>query len=219
MKTFKEAFGTKVKELRKNRKLTQEKLAEILGLNQRQLTRIESGENFPSVDTLERLCLSLDIHPKYLFEFDWQYKTEILKTGTDDRPVLRLIHKNNLVTLKSKSPDILKEIKTKKQFKAYDSDESVFSLARKLNKPITVECFSGKERTHIKIYYPNGTIENLLTENEIQQNKTLDDIQGKLKAMPKEQLEFIELAIKALNDKKSLAKFQLLIKGIELSLN
>ena len=75
-----------MKELRKNRKITQEKLAELLELNQRQVTRIETGDNFPSADTLEKLCIYLDIHPKYLFEFDWQYKVSYQKTGTDNIP-------------------------------------------------------------------------------------------------------------------------------------
>ena len=50
---LKEGFGQKLKELRKSKGYTQEKLAEKLDITPRQLTRIETGDNFPSVE----LCL------------------------------------------------------------------------------------------------------------------------------------------------------------------
>ena len=67
MKTFKEALGTKIREYRKSRGLTQEKLAEIIDVNQRQLVRIESGENYPSAETFEKICLALEISPDAFF--------------------------------------------------------------------------------------------------------------------------------------------------------
>ncbi len=218
MKTFKEAFGRRLKELRKNRKYTQEQVAELLDLNQRQITRIETGDNFPSVDTLEKLCLLLDVHPKYLFEFDWQYKVAYAKTGTYDSPVLKLVRKNEVMTVKSKSPILMEEFKNKKQIQVSESEQSMLDMAKKVNKPLTVEYFSGKVRTHIKVYYPTGKIETLLTEEDVQHDKMLDSVLEKVKSLPQEQLEFVNLAMQALQDKESLNKLKMLMKGVELTL-
>ncbi len=59
-KNLKTAFGERLKEIRKAKGFTQERLAEVLDISQRQLTRIETGDNFPSVETLERISLYLE---------------------------------------------------------------------------------------------------------------------------------------------------------------
>ena len=61
MSYLKKAFGKKLKFIRKAKGLTQEKLGELIDINQRQLTRIECGKNFPSADTLEKICYFLKI--------------------------------------------------------------------------------------------------------------------------------------------------------------
>ena len=58
-KNLKTAFGENLKYLRKSKGLTQERLAEILGISHRQLSRIEAGDNFPSVETLEKIKVQL----------------------------------------------------------------------------------------------------------------------------------------------------------------
>ena len=70
MSYLKKAFGHNLRLLRKSRNLTQEKLAEMVNLNQRQLTRIENGLSFVSSDVLEKLVIALDIDIKELFDFN-----------------------------------------------------------------------------------------------------------------------------------------------------
>lgn len=62
-------FGKKVKELRKQNNLTQAKLAEMVSVDDKHISCIESGKNFPSPDLLERIASALDIEVKDLFEF------------------------------------------------------------------------------------------------------------------------------------------------------
>ena len=57
-----------LKELRKIRNFTQEKLAESIGINLRQLARIEAGESFVSSDTLLKICTALETTPKSLIQ-------------------------------------------------------------------------------------------------------------------------------------------------------
>ena len=48
-------FGKRLKELRKNKKYTQEQLAELIGLDPKQICRIENGVCFTTFDTLQKI--------------------------------------------------------------------------------------------------------------------------------------------------------------------
>jgi len=52
-------FGANVVSLRERRKLTQEKLAEKVGVSARYIQSVEAGEYFPSLPTLVRLRSAL----------------------------------------------------------------------------------------------------------------------------------------------------------------
>lgn len=69
MAVIKEYFGIRLKSIRRATGLTQEALAEMIGINQRPLTRIETGKNMPSFKTVEKLCEALSIEPCELFNF------------------------------------------------------------------------------------------------------------------------------------------------------
>lgn len=217
MTNLKEQFGKRIKELRKNRGLTQEKLAELIGLNQRQLTRIESGVNFASSETITKLAIALEVEPRCFFEFDWECEVSYLKTGTDERPVLKLVEKNNIVTVKSTSVEP-KEIKEIRKIPADKSEESMINLAKKLSKPVTVEYFSDKLRVGVKTYYPDGTIENLIKEKEAFTEKRINSVIDQIKKLSSDprQLEYFELASNALKDKKSFEEFKFFLKGVEM---
>ena len=68
MDSITKSFGKTLKTYRKQKKLTQGKLAELVGINLRQLARIEAGESFVTAETLQKLCDVLNIQPKNLFE-------------------------------------------------------------------------------------------------------------------------------------------------------
>lgn len=58
-----------IKEYRKKRKITQEKLAELLDISPRQLQRIENGSSETSLKTLKKLIKVLDISDEDIVEF------------------------------------------------------------------------------------------------------------------------------------------------------
>ena len=66
----KKSFGEKVKRFRKQRNLTQEKLAEMIGIDTPNLSNIERGKRFVSAETLEKIIKSLNIMEKDLFDFE-----------------------------------------------------------------------------------------------------------------------------------------------------
>ncbi len=50
--------------------MTQEQLAEKIGISPKSLSQIELGNNFVSAENLELICKALLINPKVLFDFD-----------------------------------------------------------------------------------------------------------------------------------------------------
>lgn len=62
-------LGRRIKEIRKAKGLTQEKLAEIIGIETGSLSAIESGRHFPSLLTLEKVATFFDVELQLFFEF------------------------------------------------------------------------------------------------------------------------------------------------------
>lgn len=63
-------FGKKVKFYRKQKELTQEKLAELAETTPQTLSGIETGYSFPSYHLLCRIMKALDERPARFFAFD-----------------------------------------------------------------------------------------------------------------------------------------------------
>ncbi|MDO5437743.1 MAG: helix-turn-helix transcriptional regulator [bacterium] len=84
MNEIKKKFGKKIKYYRELKGMTQEKLAVRLDFNCRSLSFIESGTNFVTAETLEKICDALEITPKQLFDFEYSPKPkEDLKKEID----------------------------------------------------------------------------------------------------------------------------------------
>ena len=67
---IKKQLGSKIKRLRQKKGLTQEQLAEKMGIATRTLSGIEIGENFVTADTLEKVFEVLEVSGSELFAFD-----------------------------------------------------------------------------------------------------------------------------------------------------
>ena len=98
MSGVKKLFGRRVKELRKQNHLTQEKLAELIGIDTRNLIKIENGETFPRVQTLEKLLEVLKIAPYEIFRNEHLDNPEILRNKIiqkleNDDELVKLIYK------------------------------------------------------------------------------------------------------------------------------
>lgn len=59
--------GKKVKKARKELKLTQEELAERVGMHYTTISRIETGDSNPPVQTIAKIAKALKISPSELF--------------------------------------------------------------------------------------------------------------------------------------------------------
>jgi transcriptional regulator with XRE-family HTH domain len=66
--TFQELFIANLKDLRKSRKISQAKLAEICESSQAYIAEIEVGKKFPSPDMIEKIASALEVESYYLFQ-------------------------------------------------------------------------------------------------------------------------------------------------------
>ncbi|MGM9572018.1 MAG: helix-turn-helix domain-containing protein [bacterium] len=54
-------YGTRIKELRKNKKISARSLALNINLDPSQISKIENNASKPSLDSLEKICTALGI--------------------------------------------------------------------------------------------------------------------------------------------------------------
>ena len=66
----KKLLGQKIKYFRKAKKLTQEQLAQLVGMEPNSISIIESGRNFPTLNSLEKIAKALDIELNILFRYN-----------------------------------------------------------------------------------------------------------------------------------------------------
>lgn len=93
-------IGYKLKMLRMDANLSQEKLAEYLGVHIQAIGKVETGKIFISEKVLERASRFFKVKPKYFFDFD-----EIKLRRSDDERVADILDK-----LKHSKPLFIKQI-------------------------------------------------------------------------------------------------------------
>lgn len=81
------SVGAKVRELRKERNLSQRDLACQAGLSPNAISLIERDEISPSVATLQRLAVALNVKMSYFFEDD-DTQLSVIHVKASDRPSL-----------------------------------------------------------------------------------------------------------------------------------
>ena len=68
-KELQKYLGNQIKRLRKQANLSQEQLAECIGIAPNSLSSLETGKSFMTIYTLEKLLKTLNVSPKELFDF------------------------------------------------------------------------------------------------------------------------------------------------------
>ncbi len=76
---LKKDFGMRLKELRSKKGITQYQLAELVGIDPKHMSHIETGRSFPKADLIEKFAEALGI------EYTNFFKTEHFK----DKKILR----------------------------------------------------------------------------------------------------------------------------------
>lgn len=106
MATTNQLLGSRIRELRKTTKLSQEQLSEIIGVDPKHMSRIELGKSFSSLDTLEAIARTFHVELKDVFDFSHlesrnNYKKQIddLLDGVNEEK-LKLVYKITKALLK-----------------------------------------------------------------------------------------------------------------------
>ena len=216
MANFKSGLGNNIKLLRKTKNITQEELAEIIGIHPRQLSKIETGEHFPSCKTLEKLCMVLDVEPKALFDFEFLMDVnESALTGTDNTIAYKVEtteNKNNIYQLRPDSSTNINEPQP-------SIDKSMAQTAKVMNKPVFVEYFEEGKTSKLVVFYPDGkekVIRNSV-DTTAKQNMIYMMTEFKKIAKDPQAVDFIKCALNSLKDDKDLRKLDSIIYRMKLA--
>ncbi len=63
-------FGKRLRKIRRHNDLTQERLAEMLGVSVEFVSNMERGVNAPSFETIEKIAQAFDLPVNELFTFE-----------------------------------------------------------------------------------------------------------------------------------------------------
>jgi len=90
----KKLLGARIKELRLGRGLSQDQLAELVDVDTKHMSRIETGLSAPTVDRLEMIADALGVELRSLFEFGHLDEREEQLVGIDE--MLKKLDENDL---------------------------------------------------------------------------------------------------------------------------
>lgn len=79
MSRSKKLLGKRIRQMRKRSGLSQEKFAELIGIDPNSVSRIECGVHYPSLDTLEKITMILKVEMRDLFLFSNKETAEELR--------------------------------------------------------------------------------------------------------------------------------------------
>lgn len=92
MNNIKKIFAENIKRFRKNRKLTQEQFAELIGVQWKSVVNFETGRNIANSENLQNICNKLNIEPYELFiqtnsKTDTKDKINLLLQSMDNKKI------------------------------------------------------------------------------------------------------------------------------------
>lgn len=204
---FKLSFGKLLKETRKSKNITQEALAEMVGIHPRQVSKIETGEHFPNATTLENICVALSISPKVLFDFEiFEFAAN---TGTGDKYVYKAVVEGNVVYLDNTN---FRKQKVEKVNSSNEIDTKMINLAKKTGKPITVQYYNDNANYKTIEYYPDGSYKIIKDDEEVRRKILHNKIDYLIDN--EDMFDYFELAVDAISDTSKLEKLKYMVSGM-----
>ncbi|MBR1681135.1 helix-turn-helix transcriptional regulator [bacterium] len=96
--SIKKLLGKRLQEIRKAKKLTQEQVAEMIGVETPSISNIENGKYYPGAENLDKLMQALGIRPNELFNCECfaepkELIAEMLTSMQNDEKLTRLMYK------------------------------------------------------------------------------------------------------------------------------
>jgi transcriptional regulator with XRE-family HTH domain len=85
MPTLRKEFGHRLRTIRLERKMSQEKFAEVVGISVDFLSLIERGRNAPSFETIENMAKKLRVPVMELFDFRREDRAAVPRERVNSR--------------------------------------------------------------------------------------------------------------------------------------
>ncbi|HSA05753.1 MAG TPA: helix-turn-helix transcriptional regulator [Candidatus Gastranaerophilales bacterium] len=98
MKDIKVLLGKRIREIRKSQNLTQEALAELIGVESPSISNIENGKYYPTNENLQKIAEVLKVKPYELYMFEHlrpadELKDEMFQALDNNEKLTRLMYK------------------------------------------------------------------------------------------------------------------------------
>ena len=99
MEYLKKQFGARIKELREKKGISQEQLAEMVSMESRHISRIETGKSFTTIENISKIASALNVDINMLFSFkhkntrEFIYNDILNHLNSADDKQLELIYK------------------------------------------------------------------------------------------------------------------------------
>lgn len=87
-------LGNRIRKAREQKNLTQEQLAEIIGMSNNYISNIERNHSIPSLETLLKICNALQVTPDYVLMDSIYTSKEYIKDEIAEK--LQLCSKKNI---------------------------------------------------------------------------------------------------------------------------
>ena len=84
-------FGVRLRKLRKDRNLTQDQLATLIGVKNSVISFYEVGERIPSPEVLKKLALALHVSSDYLLGIERSETLDVSGLDEQDRLAVQMI--------------------------------------------------------------------------------------------------------------------------------
>jgi transcriptional regulator with XRE-family HTH domain len=127
--SLKGIFSRKLRENRRKRGFTQEKLAELVGISTHYLAMLETARNFPTSDTLERLSAALEMPVYELFLIEHSPREELEQLRQD---IMNEINQTVNMAIKQ---SFAEESKKQKVYTVHDTKRKKVIKAKKSKNP------------------------------------------------------------------------------------
>jgi len=209
MGILKHAFGRKLRQIRKEQNLTQEALAELVGIHPRQVSKIETGEHFPATSTIENICIELSVPVKELFNFDLFEVTE--ETGTGSQYTYKAVVEGNVVYIDNEN---FKKQKIEQVNSSGEIDLKMITMAKKIRQAITVQYCNGEDNYKTIEYYPDGTYKVLKNNKQTERDLLVADIKNVI--VKDETFDYFKTALGALKNNSDLERLECLLSGMKM---
>lgn len=157
-----EKIGKFILECRKEKKLTQQELAEKLGVTDKSVSNWENGRNMPDLSLFKPLCETLDISVNDLISGEkiaqdkYQEKSEENIIKTIDYTNKKVLEKNNLIGIILITFSIFLIITSMSIFKSESSFGSIYSIIGVLLSLIGISKFTKKLNLKKKLLFNLG---------------------------------------------------------------